>query len=50
MVQKNTQILFLFPIVYAPSREYVLIKHFSNKSFQHRLGHTKESIRIKCGV
>lgn len=49
MVQKNTQILFLFTIVYARSREYVLIKYFSNKSFQHRLDNTKESIRVKSG-
>lgn len=40
MVQKKTEILFLFTTVYAePSKEYAFSKYFSNKSFQHRLGH-----------
>lgn len=37
---------FLFTMVYIEaSRKYALSKHFSNKSFLQRLGHTKESIR-----
>lgn len=45
--KKRRSYPFLFTMVYTePSGENALSKHFSNKSFLHRLGHTKESIRV----